>query len=346
MIMLERRARSALINCQVVLLDPIANPVRPLLQPTPLETRSKPRKNLLHQHAVLDNPITGRPNRLEIVRRGRIPATHDPTTVECGVTGPFELQLATPTRHRGRGLTSLEREVPRSSVQQPAAHMMRRAQFLARHDPTTVEQHVRGPSKRLPAAHDSRPAAAQKEPEQYPLTQAVDFSQGAIEPDNSFTRQDIELLDAVIRQKQVQRLLREHRHHRRQAIRQRHGLVPGAWPSGSTQSGSGNLSRTSQLSDEASGHPPNLRSPRAPSELDSGRPNHNTRRGGLRRQHGGVRRPTRVRVDTHTRHDERPNMHERASWQRMMLDGLLLAYSYGAGTIWNALPGFRRLIGG
>ena len=183
--------------------------------------------------------------------------------------------------------------------------MMPKARFLACHDPWTVEQHVPGPSRRRRAAHDSRPADAQKEPEQCPLTQAVDFSQGAFEPDNPFTRQDRELLGAESGQKQVQRLLREHRHHRRQAIRQRHGLVPGAWPSESTQSGSGNLSRMSQLSDEASGHLPNLRSPQA-SKLDSGR-------GFLRRQHDGVRRPTRARDDTHARHDERLNRHERAS---------------------------------
>ena len=112
---------------------------------------------------------------------------------------------------------------------QPAAHMMRRARFLAHHAPTTVEQHVPRPSRRRRAAHDSRPAAAQKEPEQYPLTQAVDFSQGAIEPDNLLTRQDRELLGAEIRQRRVQQILREHRHHMGQKSIQLRNPFPGAW---------------------------------------------------------------------------------------------------------------------
>ena len=344
--MLERRAQSALANRQVVLVDPMTNPDGPLPQPTPLENCPKSRKNVLRQNAVLDNPITGRPNPLEIVHRGRNLATHDPTTVESGFSGPFQLQLAKSKRHRGRGPMIFERKIPGPSVQQAAVDMVREAQFLACHDPWTFEQQVPGPARRRRPAYDSRPAAAQKEPEQYPLTQAVDFSQRAIEPDNPFTRQDRELLGAEIKQNQAQPLPQKHRHHRRQAVRQRHGPIPGAWPSGSTQSGSSNLPRTSQLSGEASGDPPNLPSPRAPSELDSGEPDQNTRRGVLRRQHGGVRRPTRARVDTHARHDERPNKHKTASWQRRLLDGLLLAYSCGAGTIWNALPGFRRFIGG
>ena len=182
---------------------------------------------------------------------------------------------------------------------QPAAHMMRRARFLARHAPTTVEQHVPWPSRRRRAAHDSRPADAPKEPEQYPLTQAVDFSQGVIEPDNLLTRGSFSVLRSG-----------------KDGYNGSYGSIAITWdkkaynsailsPVPGTQSASGNLSRMSQLSDEASGHPPNLRSPQA-SKFDSGR-------GFLRRQHNGVRRPTRARDDTHARHDERPNRHEMAS---------------------------------
>ena len=57
--MLERRARLAVTHRQVVLVDSITTPVRPLLYPTLLETRPKPRKNVLRRNAVLDNPITG-----------------------------------------------------------------------------------------------------------------------------------------------------------------------------------------------------------------------------------------------------------------------------------------------
>ena len=299
----ERRAKSALGDRQVALAVPLKNPV---------EAHPKLKKTVLHQGSILINPITGRLNPLEIVCRGRLPARHDPKTVECGVRGPFKLQPATHMRHRGRGPTIVEREVP-------------------------------GPSRRRPAAHDSTPAAAQQESEQHPSTQAVDFSQGTIEPDNPFMRQDIERLEAAIRQSKVriareQKILRQRRHDMRQANRQLHCPFPGAWPSGSSHSGSENVSRTSQLPTKAS---------LASSELNSGRPDHNIRTGVLHRQNGGVRRPTRARVDTHARHDERPNRHEIASWQRRMLDGLLLAYNSGADTVWNALPNrVRRLIGG
>lgn len=191
-----------------------------------------------------------------------------------------------------------------------------------------------------PAAHESTPAAAQQGSEQHPSTEAVDFSQGAIEPENPFKRQDIEHLEAAIRQSKVRiarekQILRQRRHDMRQANRQMHSPFPGAWPSGSPQSRSDNVSRTSQPSTEASG------------ELYSSTPERNIRRGGLHSQNGSVRQPTRSRVDTHVRHDERPNRHEIAAWQRRMLDGVLLTYNYGADTVWNALSNHvLRLIGG
>lgn len=282
------------------------------------------------------------------MHRCRAPAPHDPTIVEREVLGPSQLQPAANFVHRGpsptpQGPTIVERGVPGRS-------RLQLGRYQTPQSPTIVEHQVTRRSRLQPAAHDTTPAAAQQEPDQHPSTQAVDFSQDAIEPDNPFTRQYIERLEAEIKQREVRvvedlRILREQRRRRSQANRHRHGPYPGEWPSEPTHPDS--IPRMSQLSTEASGDNHDSRSSLASNELYSSRSAHNISRRALRRRNGGIPRSTRARVDTHARYNERASRLETVSLQRRILDGLMLTLNYGANGIFNTLSnGVRRLIRG
>ena len=322
--MLElRHTQPALRNTQVPLAVPVAVPVPPQLQPNPVESRSNLKKIVLHRQVVLENSTTRQPNPLEIVHRGRAPAPHDPTIPE--------------------------REAPRRSRLQPAANIMHGGRY------PTLKALLLLSAKSLDVLDCSqlhmilRQLHNKNQISNHQLKLQTS-GQDVIEPDNQFTKQHIERLEAqfsqrvVVRVAEEIRILREHRRHRRQANRHRHAPYPGEWPSEPTHPDSDNVSGTSQLSIEVSGYSHDLRSSLASSELyssrpahDTSRPAHNTSRRVSRRHNGGVPRSTRTRVDTHARHNERANRLETVSLQRRILDGLMLTLNYGANGIFNTL---------
>ena len=156
-----------------------------------------------------------------------------------------------------------------------------------------IERENPGPLRLQPAAHDTTPAAAQQGPDQHPSTQGVDFSQDAIDPDNPFTRQYIERLEADIKQSEArvakeQRILQKQLRHRKEADKYHHRPCPGEWPSEPTL------------------------------------PRSDIGKRGSCKQKGAVPRSTRVGVDTHARHNERASRLETVSLQSRMLDGLML----------------------
>ena len=129
------------------------------------------------------------------MHRGRAPAPHNPTIVERQVHGPSRPQ---PGRYlTPESPTNVEREVFRRSRLRPAAHTMHGGPSLTPQSPNIFEREVPRHSRLQPAAHDTTPAAAQQEQDQHPSTQAVDFSQDAIEPENPFTGQTSSVLKLI-----------------------------------------------------------------------------------------------------------------------------------------------------
>lgn len=157
-----RDAQQALSNSQLPSPIPIATPVSTQFQPNPVESRANLRNNGLHRQIGLANSTTGQPNPLEIVSRERAPAPHNPTIPEREFHGPSKLQSA--------------------------AHISQRGQYPNTESPPIIERENPCPSRLQPATQDTMPAAAQQEPNQPPSTQAVDFRQDAIKPNNPFTR--------------------------------------------------------------------------------------------------------------------------------------------------------------
>ena len=297
-------------------------------------------------------------NPLEIAHRGRAPTHQGHTIVEREVPKPSKLHQG---QHLTRqGPTNVEREVPRlprlrpaarilhggpsptllsptinergvlgPSKLRPATHISLRGRYPTPQSPPIIERGNPGPSRLQPAAHDTTPAAAQQEPGQHPSTQGVDFSQDAIEPNNPFTRQYIDRLEAEIKQSEArvakeQRILQKHLRHREEADKHQHGPCPGIWPSEPTFPLSDNAFRTSKLSTEASNFSHDSLPSLASSKLYSSRPPHNIGKRTSRRQNGAILRSTRARVDTHTRHNERAGRLGTAFLQRRMLDGFML----------------------
>ena len=377
-----RDARPALRDSPVPSPDPIATPVSPLVQQNLLESRTNLRNNDLHRQIGLTNYTTRQPDPLDIVSRERAPAPQNPTITEREVHGPSELQLGRYTRPQGP--PNAERRIPRIPPLQPAARSMhggqptipqcptigarrlleplklqpaahdsQRGRYPTPESPIIIEREDPGPSRQQPATQDTMPAPARQEPDQRPLTQAVDFSQYAIEPNNPYPpeRVQAEINRRVAEERRKEKeLRRKQKQNRLKAPASRHSIrpMPGAYPpSESALSRSDNVSRTSQLSTTASGHNHDSQSPPASTELHISRQAHDISRRTSARRNGGDPGPTRTRVDTHARHHERAHRLERILLQREKLEGLMLTLIRGANGIFNTLPNrVRRLIRG
>ncbi|KAK0510695.1 hypothetical protein JMJ35_007127 [Cladonia borealis] len=373
----QRHPQPALRPSRLPSPGPVTIPALPHLQPNLVESRTNQRNNDLNRQIGLANSITRQPNPLDIVSRERTPAPHNPTIPEREVHGPSELQLGRYTRPQGP--TNAERRFPRTPPLQPAArimhggqsttpqgptigarrflrplklqaaaHVSQRGRYPTPESPTIIERGNPGPSNQQPAIQDTMPAPARLEPDQRPSTQAVDFSQNTIEPNNPFPperveaeinrRVEVQLAEERRKRKEL-RIKKKQCRHKEPASRHSNRPVPGAYPpSESTLSRSDNVSRTSHRSTAASGYNHDSQSSPASTELHTSRQAHNIGRRTSARPNGGVPGPTRTRVDTHARHHERARRLEMIPSQRRILDGLMLTLIHGANGIFNTLP--------